>query len=109
MCCAHSYAATILAYGQTGSGKTFTMGTTSNSKIPRSERGILPRVIDNIFDEVKRNYNFRYTIKATFLEIYNEQIIDLLSDDHCSNKNIKDNMIAIREEKDGSVSIYGAN
>ena len=86
------------------------MGTTSNSKIPRYERGILPRVIENIFEEVKKNSNFRYTINATFLEIYNEHIIDLLCDDHGSTKNIKDNnMIAIREEKDGSVSIYGAN
>lgn len=51
---------------------------------------------------------YKYTIKATFLQIYNEHIIDLLSEEHTKN-NKETNMIAIREEKDGSVTIYGAN
>jgi hypothetical protein len=74
------------------------MGTSSSRKIPREERGILPRVIENIFEEVSVNsFKYKYTIRATFLEIYNEHIIDLLCEDHASTKNIKDNnMIAIR-------------
>ncbi len=96
--CFEGYNSAILAYGQTGSGKTYTMGTASSRKIPCEERGILPRVIENIFSEVQRNsVKYRYSIKATFLEIYNEHIIDLLGEDHASTKNNKDNnMIAIR-------------
>jgi kinesin family protein 4/21/27 len=66
--CFQGYNAAILAYGQTGSGKTYTMGTYSSQKIPSEEAGILPRVISNIFEEVRKNKDmFKYTIKATFL------------------------------------------
>lgn len=56
----------------------------------------------------KNSQKYRYSIKATFLEIYNEQIIDLLGEEH-GKGNKEGSMIAIREEKDGSVMIYGAN
>jgi len=50
--CFEGYNATILAYGQTSSGKTFTMGTADNAGIPPEEAGIVPRVIDYIFEEI---------------------------------------------------------
>lgn len=43
------YNATILAYGQTGSGKTHTMGTASNAEVKEEDRGIVPRVIADMF------------------------------------------------------------
>ena len=63
---------------RTGSGKTYTMGTNSTT-IELSEEGVLPRVIRDIFCEIdKRKEEAEFTVKASFLEIYNEQIIDLL-------------------------------
>lgn len=73
------YNATILAYGQTGSGKTFTMGTSSNKEIKEEGFGIVPRVIRELFATIKeREENTLYTVKVVFLEIYNDDIIDLL-------------------------------
>lgn len=68
---------TILCYGQTGAGKTFTMnGATPNFKY----RGIIPRAINQLFVETGRHYDQDFTISASYLEIYNEQIFDLLAD-----------------------------
>ena len=74
------YNSTIFCYGQTGTGKTYTMeGFTYESKNPN--RGIIQRTIQDIF-------NF---IEASFLQIYNENISDLLKSD---KKNLQ-----IREDK----------
>jgi kinesin family protein 6/9 len=68
---------TIFAYGQTGSGKTYTiLGGDSFH-----DRGIIPRAITNIFEEVKiRNAerNFMFKIHISFTEIYKETVYDLL-------------------------------
>ena len=45
--------ATILAYGQTGSGKTFSMGTASNSGMSDESKGIVPRFVHNMFEQIK--------------------------------------------------------
>lgn len=67
----------IFAYGQTGSGKTFTMDG-HDSKL-----GIIPRTVKLLFDSTKNAeiLGWKYTIKASFLEIYNEVLYDLLSND----------------------------
>jgi kinesin family protein 15 len=71
----------IMAYGQTGSGKTHTIFGSKPSGELNYQSGIVPRIVHQIFDYVKReNPNkaqFRVTI--SFLEIYMEQITDLLS------------------------------
>lgn len=63
----------IFAYGQTGSGKTHTM---SNSD------GMIPRAVDQIFETANklRERGWTYKIYGEFLEIYNENINDLLGD-----------------------------
>ena len=77
--CFSGYNATVLAYGQTGSGKTFTMGSGYTIGIKDTELGIIPRVIKLIFEEVdKRKHKADITIKCTFLEIYHEELHDLL-------------------------------
>ena len=68
---------TIMSYGQTGSGKTFTMiGDTSNYQ----HRGVAPRALSHIFQEVNLRMETEYTICCTYMEIYNEKIFDLLAD-----------------------------
>ncbi|KAG5679719.1 hypothetical protein PVAND_009266 [Polypedilum vanderplanki] len=72
----------IFAYGQTGSGKTFTMDG-ADQKL-----GIIPRTVKLLFDSMKTAevLGWKYTIKASFLEIYNEVLYDLLSNE---NKNVE--------------------
>ena len=70
------YNATVLAYGATGTGKTYTMlGNSSNF-------GIMIRVIKDLFIKVNKNKNKKYNIKISYIEIYNEIIKDLLSNNN---------------------------
>ena len=77
------YSVTIFAYGQTGSGKTYTiMGRDDsiNEKILSNDKfsGIMPKSINYIWSTVGSRQE-KYYIKVSFLEIYNEQINDLLN------------------------------
>lgn len=80
--CFVGYNATILAYGQTGSGKTHTMGTGSTNGLDDEQIGIVPRVFQFIFEELERKKKQSslsdFTIKVSFLELYNEELHDLL-------------------------------
>ncbi|GMY09513.1 NAD-dependent malic enzyme 59 kDa isoform, mitochondrial [Fagus crenata] len=82
------------AYGQTGSGKTYTMlGDTEDLELkPSPHRGMTPRIFEFLFarieavilalfateEEIRRDEKLKYNCKCSFLEIYNEQITDLL-------------------------------
>ncbi len=83
------YNGTIFAYGQTGTGKTFTMEGKDN---PPSQRGIIPRTFEHVFKRIEgMSQNKQFLVSASFLELYNEEIRDLLS------KNFK-NKLEIREK-----------
>lgn len=74
------YRVCIFAYGQTGSGKTHTMlGRRGDGGV---ELGMIPRSVRQVFETAKQlekdQWSFR--LKASFLEIYNEQVRDLLVD-----------------------------
>ena len=71
------YNGTIFAYGQTGSGKTYTI-TGGVESI--SMRGIIPRALSYIFEETKKRTLFTWKIYISYLEIYNNDGYDLLSD-----------------------------
>ena len=67
---------TVFAYGPTGSGKTFTMsGSSSNFNY----RGIIPRAITRLFQELGGKVDYESKVSISYLEIYNEIIFDLLS------------------------------
>ena len=68
---------TILAYGQTGSGKTHTMGTNFNAG-NSPDAGITPRSVSTIFSTAA-SYKGTTTINISYLEIYNEEVKDLLA------------------------------
>ncbi len=73
------YNATILAYGQTGTGKTYTMeGFKYSGNDP--SRGIVPRSMEEIFRfiQMQQNKNTTFMVRASYLQIYNETISDLL-------------------------------
>jgi len=93
--CFQGLNATVLAYGQTGSGKTFTMGTTGGSQ------GVIPRVAKDIFaniEEEMKEGKIKYSVTVSFLEIYREEIRDLL----CSTSSL-----SVREDTNGQVFVSG--
>jgi hypothetical protein len=101
---------TILAYGQTSSGKTFTMtgiDLDADPLDPTNGIGIIPRAVSAVFQRARaikeeRGSTWSYGIKGSFIEIYNEDLIDLLVDDGSGSRR----EVQIREGKDGSI-IWG--
>ncbi|OMJ26006.1 putative kinesin-related protein [Smittium culicis] len=97
---------TIFAYGQTGTGKTFTMEGNMNAPIPDrssevgvakgfdpdrlakkgvpAEAGIIPRVLQRMFYLLDQSTS-EYSVSVSHLELYNEELRDLLSDNDDSN------------------------
>ncbi|XP_047207186.1 kinesin-like protein KIF11 isoform X2 [Girardinichthys multiradiatus] len=77
------YNCTVFAYGQTGTGKTFTM---EGERSPDEEftweedplAGIIPRTLHQIFEKLSEN-GTEFSVKVSLLEIYNEELFDLLS------------------------------
>lgn len=69
------YNVCIFAYGQTGSGKTFTMSG------PPDNRGVNTRALEELFHRVReRSAEYNDSITVSLLEVYNEEIRDLLTD-----------------------------
>lgn len=74
----NGYNGTILAYGQTGSGKTYTITGGEHY----ADRGIIPRALSTIFEEFEKRPDMRYFCYISYLEIYNENVYDLLDRSH---------------------------
>ncbi|XP_055741784.1 kinesin-like protein KIF3C isoform X2 [Salvelinus fontinalis] len=67
---------TIFAYGQTGTGKTYTM---QGVWLEPEKRGVIPNAFDHVFTQISRSAADRqYLVRASYLEIYREEIRDLL-------------------------------
>ncbi|XP_054479156.1 kinesin-like protein KIF9 [Anoplopoma fimbria] len=70
------YNGTVMCFGQTGAGKTYTMtGSTESYK----QRGIIPRALQEVFREVEKRTEHSFSVHLSYLEIYNETLVDLLS------------------------------
>jgi len=67
------YNAVIFAYGQTASGKTYTLSGSEE------EPGIIPRAMRDVFGFIRQNPTREYLLRCSYLEIYNENIHDLLT------------------------------
>ena len=74
----------IFAYGQTGSGKTYTMEGENNNK-----RGLIPRALELIFYNINNmeKLGYKFSVNLSCLEIYLDQIRDLLKDNKGKNNN----------------------
>lgn len=81
------YNGTIFAYGQTGTGKTFTMEGVRSDPILR---GVIPNSFEHIFTHIARTQNQQYLVRASYLEIYQEDIRDLLSKDQSRRLELKE-------------------
>ena len=71
------YNGTIMCYGQTGAGKSFTMLGAGPQEY--GLRGIAPRALGLLFREVANRPEWDYSFRLSCLEIYNENMYDLLS------------------------------
>lgn len=98
--CLQGYNATVFAYGQTGAGKTYTIQGPTQDQTPDEEtryklRGLMPRILEYVFDTIKHkkelNPSVEYMLKYSYLEIYNEVIIDLL-DAQSENLNLREDI-----------------
>ncbi|XP_076102450.1 kinesin-like protein KIF11 [Mytilus galloprovincialis] len=101
------YNCTIFAYGQTGTGKTYTMeGERSDDPSVSWQEdplaGIIPRAMFHIFERLQRQ-DVEFSIRVSFLELYNEELFDLLgsTDDPLRLKIYEDS------SRKGSVIING--
>ncbi|XP_068564558.1 kinesin-like protein KIF3C [Cebidichthys violaceus] len=71
---------TIFAYGQTGTGKTYTM---QGAWMDPEKRGVIPNAFDHIFTHISRSQSDKqYLVRASYLEIYLEEVLDLLDPNH---------------------------
>ncbi|TDH68551.1 hypothetical protein CCR75_000299 [Bremia lactucae] len=101
------YNATVFAYGQTGSGKTYTMGNDFAVNIDQSDRGIIPRVIQNIFEQIGTSSNQQqFIVKLSYLEILNEEIRDLLAIVSSDSK-MSSSGLSVRGDGDRGIFVAG--
>ncbi|CAI8602433.1 unnamed protein product [Vicia faba] len=106
---------TIFAYGQTGTGKTYTMEGNAkktksgpNGELP-AEAGVIPRAVKQIFDTLE-GQNAEYSVKVTFLELYNEEITDFLAPEEFSKVSLEEKQkkqLPLMEDGKGGVLVRG--
>jgi len=101
------YNTCIFAYGQTGSGKTFTMegpGFESEDMpiVDEAKRGMIPRAVEQIFvsSQALKEKGWEYEMEVMFLEIYNEQLRDLLA-----TKRSDDTKYEIKHDNKGNTTV----
>ncbi|KFP09875.1 Kinesin-like KIF3C, partial [Egretta garzetta] len=87
-CVLQGFNGTIFAYGQTGTGKTYTM---QGAWAEPEKRGIIPLSFEHIFTHISRSQNQQYLVRASYLEIYQEEIRDLLAKDQSKKLELKEN------------------
>ncbi|XP_067860912.1 kinesin-like protein KIF21A isoform X6 [Heptranchias perlo] len=114
--CLEGYNATVLAYGQTGSGKTYTMGTGFDVNITEIEHGIIPRAIKHLYFGIEERKRAavecglpppEFKVNAQFLELYNEEILDLFDSVRDLEARNKKSNIKIHEDANGGIYTVG--
>ncbi|XP_010791987.1 kinesin-like protein KIF21A isoform X2 [Notothenia coriiceps] len=114
--CFEGYNATIFAYGQTGSGKTYTMGTGFDVNIGEDELGIIPRAVNHLFRGIEERRQTateqgrpvpEFKINAQFLELYNEEVLDLFDSTRDIEARKMRSTIKIHEDASGGIYTVG--
>ncbi|XP_005731439.1 kinesin-like protein KIF21B isoform X6 [Pundamilia nyererei] len=114
--CFEGYNATVFAYGQTGSGKTYTMGTGFDVSLSPQEQGIIPRAVHQLFEGIQaRRMRAQeagaqppdFKVSAQFLELYNEEILDLFDGTRDPESRGRKSAIKIHEDASGSIYTTG--
>uniref|UniRef100_A0A7N8Y2C9 Kinesin-like protein KIF21B n=1 Tax=Mastacembelus armatus TaxID=205130 RepID=A0A7N8Y2C9_9TELE len=114
--CFEGYNATVFAYGQTGSGKTYTMGTGFDVSLSQQEQGIIPRAVHQLFEGIQNRRVHaqeasiqppEFKVSAQFLELYNEEILDLFDGARDPDSRSRKSNIKIHEDASGSIYTTG--
>ncbi|XP_026859012.2 kinesin-like protein KIF21A isoform X6 [Electrophorus electricus] len=114
--CFEGYNATIFAYGQTGSGKTYTMGTGFDVSIMDEELGIIPRAVAHLFRGIEERRRTaaeqgrpapEFKVNAQFLELYNEEVLDLFDTTRDMEARKQKSQIKIHEDANGGIYTVG--
>ncbi|XP_068171730.1 kinesin-like protein KIF21B isoform X2 [Antennarius striatus] len=114
--CFEGYNATVFAYGQTGSGKTYTMGTGFDVSLTQQEQGIIPRAVCQLFEGIQSRRERaqqagsqppEFKVSAQFLELYNEEILDLFDGARDPESRSRKSNIKIHEDSSGSIYTTG--
>ncbi|GMF28953.1 unnamed protein product [Phytophthora lilii] len=103
----NGYNGCILAYGQTGAGKTFTMSG-GGPRRRFEDRGLIARSLSRVFQRTQQDADHSYALRVSYLEIYNDRLIDLLAPDvgNASSGNAQ-NDLAIQENSRGQTFVRG--
>merc|ERR1719232_2451461 len=92
-----------LQCGQSESGKTLSRGTAHIASDDPALEGVIPRSVKDIFSYIAENQNIEFLVKVSFMELYNEQIIPLLS----QKSRREDTIVDIREDGNKGIKIPG--
>ncbi|NP_001102511.1 kinesin-like protein KIF21A isoform 2 [Mus musculus] len=114
--CFEGYNATVFAYGQTGAGKTYTMGTGFDVNIMEEEQGIISRAVRHLFKSIDEKKTSaiknglpppEFKVNAQFLELYNEEVLDLFDTTRDIDAKNKKSNIRIHEDSTGGIYTVG--
>uniref|UniRef100_A0A452RSV5 Kinesin family member 21A n=1 Tax=Ursus americanus TaxID=9643 RepID=A0A452RSV5_URSAM len=114
--CFEGYNATVFAYGQTGAGKTYTMGTGFDVNIIEEEQGIISRAVKHLFKSIEEKKHTAiknglpppdFKVNAQFLELYNEEVLDLFDTTRDIDAKNKKSNIRIHEDSAGGIYTVG--
>ncbi|XP_011884995.1 PREDICTED: kinesin-like protein KIF21A isoform X2 [Cercocebus atys] len=114
--CFEGYNATVFAYGQTGAGKTYTMGTGFDVNIVEEEQGIISRAVKHLFKSIEEKKHIAiknglpppdFKVNAQFLELYNEEVLDLFDTTRDIDAKNKKSNIRIHEDSTGGIYTVG--
>ncbi|XP_029287054.1 kinesin-like protein KIF21B isoform X2 [Cottoperca gobio] len=114
--CFEGYNATVFAYGQTGSGKTYTMGTGFDVGLSQKEQGIISRAVHHLFEGIQNRRDRaqeagsqppEFKVTAQFLELYNEEVLDLFDVARDPDSRNRKSNIKIHEDASGSIYTTG--
>ncbi|KAM4882947.1 kinesin-like protein KIF21A isoform 8-T8 [Thomomys bottae] len=114
--CFEGYNATVFAYGQTGAGKTYTMGTGFDVNILEEEQGIIARAVKHLFKSIEEKKHIAiknglpppdFKVNAQFLELYNEEVLDLFDTARDIDAKNKKSNIRIHEDSTGGIYTVG--
>ncbi|CDQ86198.1 unnamed protein product [Oncorhynchus mykiss] len=112
--CFEGYNATIFAYGQ--ASKTYTMGTGFDVNIGEEELGIIPRAVSHLFRGIEERQQTakeqgrpvpEFKINAQFLELYNEEVLDLFDSTRDLEARAQKSHIKIHEDANGGIYTVG--